>query len=613
MIVAQLVSYNEVRDSFSLSIRSLSDEVRLKKIAEFCEKRTESDVENVIYFAQQGIALAEKLNIQTEQSRLWRFLGYGYTSSSQMNDAFTSFDKSLQIATAIGDSFNIIKTSTALGFYYDGIGEIDQAKILYNQALPMAKLLKEYKTQQIILCYKAIMLRREGKYDESMSLYNEILGLSRIHNLDSIAILRNKAQLHANMGNYSEALDIYYNIKKTSDPIKNHLLFADINHNIAFILKSNKLHKQALEYYHQVYAYFLDHQNFLHCSIINESIGEIKLEMNELDQAETYLLKGLDMRQEQGLGRTGTALEHLGLVKLKQNKYSEANDYLSMALDSFERVKNKRRIALTLCHLSQLYLQTNELEKSITFADSSRQIANTNEFDATYALALEHLIDAYKQIQNYEQVFILQQELDVAKKELEDPEKLFEISRQIVAQKVLDHKKHKTSDESASFPKWMFGGMLLLIPVGFWLFYVRKQNNIAIKSKKMPANSTHKTDVIPANEAEKLKKTLHDLMIKQKPYINTDLKLNDLASAIAITDKKLSALLNYNLNTSFYDYINQWRIQEFQKKAQEPNSKEFSITGLAYICGFKSKSSFYRCFKKEMGMSPSEYLKKLSS
>lgn len=116
--------------------------------------------------------------------------------------------------------------------------------------------------------------------------------------------------------------------------------------------------------------------------------------------------------------------------------------------------------------------------------------------------------------------------------------------------------------------------------------------------------------IVSPEEAEDIKNQLNALMVNQKPYNNPSLGLRDLAEAINTTEKKLSFVLNQFLHTSFYDYLNFFRVEEFIEKVKEGLLDELSIAGIANLCGFNSKSSFYRAFKKETGMTPTEFIKK---
>lgn len=109
-------------------------------------------------------------------------------------------------------------------------------------------------------------------------------------------------------------------------------------------------------------------------------------------------------------------------------------------------------------------------------------------------------------------------------------------------------------------------------------------------------------------EAEMLQQNLENTLLLSQPHLNSELSLGELAKLIGTTDKKLSTLLNQNMHTNFYDYVNSFRIAEFKKSVDEGKLTHFSIVGLALECGFKSKSSFYRAFKKEAGVSPSEFM-----
>ncbi|MEM9328101.1 MAG: helix-turn-helix domain-containing protein [Bacteroidota bacterium] len=101
---------------------------------------------------------------------------------------------------------------------------------------------------------------------------------------------------------------------------------------------------------------------------------------------------------------------------------------------------------------------------------------------------------------------------------------------------------------------------------------------------------------------------LRGIMTEQEPYLNSELTLSQLAALISISDKDLSYFLNRHLQTNFYDFINKFRIDAFLTKMQNQDYGKYSMTGVALECGFKSKSSFYRAFKKQKGASPKAYI-----
>ncbi len=137
-----------------------------------------------------------------------------------------------------------------------------------------------------------------------------------------------------------------------------------------------------------------------------------------------------------------------------------------------------------------------------------------------------------------------------------------------------------------------------------------KQYQIEHLEKQLSERLKSKSAIVQplnAKEAFALKQKLEDTLQKSQVYLNQELSLAELATLIGTTDKKLSTLLNQNLQTNFYDHINSFRIAAFKKEVTEGKLEHLSIVGLALQSGFKSKSSFYRAFKKETGMSPSQF------
>lgn len=108
------------------------------------------------------------------------------------------------------------------------------------------------------------------------------------------------------------------------------------------------------------------------------------------------------------------------------------------------------------------------------------------------------------------------------------------------------------------------------------------------------------------------KQELLNLMDKEKPYLNGALKIQDLAKLIQLTTHQLSQLLNDDLQTNFFDFVNSYRVEEAKKHLVDRTSN-FTMLAIAYEAGFNSKTAFNRAFKKHTSMTPTEYKKSCST
>ena len=107
-------------------------------------------------------------------------------------------------------------------------------------------------------------------------------------------------------------------------------------------------------------------------------------------------------------------------------------------------------------------------------------------------------------------------------------------------------------------------------------------------------------------EAKKIISLLNTYVIKEKPHLNCDLTLKELAKEINSTPRILSQIINEHFEVNFYDYINKLRIEE-SKKILSDFSHNKTILEILYESGFNSKSVFNASFKKNTGMTPTQF------
>ncbi|HAD96762.1 MAG TPA: adenylate cyclase [Cryomorphaceae bacterium] len=96
---------------------------------------------------------------------------------------------------------------------------------------------------------------------------------------------------------------------------------------------------------------------------------------------------------------------------------------------------------------------------------------------------------------------------------------------------------------------------------------------------------------------------------EEEPFLNPQLSLRSLAQQLQIHPNQLSWLLNEKLGKNFNEFINHYRVETFKGLATNPSNSHISLIGLAYESGFNSKTVFNTYFKKEVGMTPKEFLK----
>ncbi|PVW16280.1 helix-turn-helix domain-containing protein [Marixanthomonas spongiae] len=130
-----------------------------------------------------------------------------------------------------------------------------------------------------------------------------------------------------------------------------------------------------------------------------------------------------------------------------------------------------------------------------------------------------------------------------------------------------------------------------------------KEKSDSHKTQFSNENNSAKEEVIIAK--------IEKVMNEQKLYKNQNFSLNNLAEAVSESRNAISHALNNKLNKTFYNYINELRIQESKHLLSDKNLQHYTIEGIAIESGFKTISVFYRFFKDIEKVTPAVYRKKV--
>jgi AraC-like DNA-binding protein len=138
-------------------------------------------------------------------------------------------------------------------------------------------------------------------------------------------------------------------------------------------------------------------------------------------------------------------------------------------------------------------------------------------------------------------------------------------------------------------------------------FSIPDEGEMHVQSRESALKSSSKPDNL---ESGRIANKLVDYVKENKPYLNPELTLDQLASQLSLKPRVLSQVINEELGQNFYDFINRNRIEEATILLNNPKDRKITVLEVLYEVGFNSKSSFNTLFKKYTGLTPSEFKKK---
>eukprot|EP01156_Anaeramoeba_ignava_P020575 Anaeramoba_ignava/c16393_g1_i2.p1 GENE.c16393_g1_i2~~c16393_g1_i2.p1 ORF type:complete len:599 (-),score=61.88 c16393_g1_i2:1054-2850(-) len=180
----------------------------------------------------------------------------------------------------------------------------------------------------------------------------------------------------------------------------------------AFIYWKHAYYRDAIEIFIKSEAIYEKHESFTNLKAIYTNIGVLYTDLQEIELAETYFRKALDVARKIGIKvEIASGLSDLAYILSALGKYDESNEKLTEALNISQQIENNQLQINIYGLLSTNYRNLNQPDKAAQYKEKFEQIQS---FAQTQTLKKEF---EEKEIQNLAE--IKSANLEKEKKELE--------------------------------------------------------------------------------------------------------------------------------------------------------------------------------------------------
>ncbi|KAB1232261.1 helix-turn-helix domain-containing protein [Chryseobacterium viscerum] len=325
-------------------------------------------------------------------------------------------------------------------------------------------------------------------------------------------------------------------------------------------------------------------------------LGEVYVQKNSLDSAHYTFHKAEENFRKSKIksyyNESAILYRGLGNIALKQKNYDEAKLYLLKAKDIAFANKNEEISDWVINDLKKYYSQVNDyqglheinlIKDSIDFLKRNELVTLADQ-DFKEELAKKNKLERYMYVLIFVSILLALFVISLFVYYKQQKKKIKFQFEKIINQ--LNAEKDGATDSSV---------------------IIVTEQNYTEKNTKEEDSSLN----ISAEKEEELVGRMKNFE-QQKLYLDQNISRPTMASYLNTNTKYLSYIIRKHRGVDFSDYINQNRISYITKKLYtEPVYRNYKISHLAEICGYSSHSRFANIFKKQMDISPSDFISQL--
>jgi AraC-like DNA-binding protein len=166
-------------------------------------------------------------------------------------------------------------------------------------------------------------------------------------------------------------------------------------------------------------------------------------------------------------------------------------------------------------------------------------------------------------------------------------------------------------DSIATNPMYYSSGIVyIFLPIALILFFPDVLYGMVNNAPQKEINAEVRPEELVTYRD--LANQINHYLQSEKPYLNPDFELGDIAKALSTAPKEISFVCKNLIGKKFTVLRTQLRIEYAKALLQKGVTESITIDAIGTSSGFKSRSTFYEAFKAETGMTPNQYLENLA-
>lgn len=503
-------------DSLTEKLQQARGLQRAELLLELSSHTRQSDVEEAIGQVEDALNIAERLGAGKLQVEGLRRLGFFYFIQEQEGEALEYYLKALELTREQGYRLAEAMVLHWLGRFYSGQENYSKALDYFFEALRIREAEGDQEGSVLTLYYIGVVYSSRNEADEAITFYEQAYELAReIEDYRQMSTAAaGIAILLQEQGSIDEALSYYEKAMNAAEAINSSHAKATILLHMSSAYQDQELFEEALK-------------------LINRQIEIARAENSRFLEAQ--------------------GLANLAELYQAQDNLEQSNQYFLEARSIYAEIGYSESHLITSNKLARNYIEQDRFTKAIKVSRETLEQVKTSGSLEQEKFALEVLIQAYVQQEDYQNAFRMQEERSAVKDSLYDSEQEKQIAemqaRYETEQKEQEIALLEAKQERARLLRnALIAGLVLLVIIGI-LIYNRQRmkikknqtdlENTLLKEKQLKKDlkfrnkqlTTHSLHLVQKNETMKDLKD-HISELKNKQNGNVDRELQNLENLV---------------------------------------------------------------------------------